>query len=71
MDRYQFLTLEIKVPSDWPVQGIHDQIMEVVQTAIAYYLSGQQVIATIGNVSALVTEEDSVSRYFFKRVLEM
>lgn len=58
----------INMPSDRPMQAIPSQIMNVVQSGIHHRLAGQQVVATIANVSAVIVENDSEIGYGFKKI---
>lgn len=71
MEGYQYLTFDIQVPSDWPVQEIRNEISLIAHNATMRYLSGEEVIVTLRNISTLVTQHDSGIGYVFKKTGEM
>lgn len=71
MEGYQYLTFDIQVPSDWPVQEIRNEISLIAHNAIMRYLFGEEVIVTVRNIPALVTQHESGIVYVFKKIEEI
>ncbi len=71
MNEYQILTSEILVPIEWPVEVGKDMVTSVVKYAISIHKTGCKVVLTIGDVSALVTYDETDQVYRLERVEEM
>lgn len=71
MSEYQTLTSEILVPREWPVEVGRGMITAVVKYAISVHETGCKVVLTIGDVSAMITNNGVDQGYRLERVEEM
>lgn len=71
MRGYQTLTSEILVPIEWPVEVGRGLITAVVKHAVSIHKTGHKIVLTIGDVSALVTNNEMGQGYRLERVEEM
>ncbi len=72
MSEYQYLTSEIQVPKEWPVEVGRNMIIHIVQDAIDHHeFKGQQTVLTIEKVSALVTANKNKPGYLLEKIEEM
>lgn len=71
MSEYQYLTSEIQVPKEWPVEIARQLFVHFVENAITRHRRGQRVVITIENVSALVTKIENKPKYLLERIEEM
>ncbi|XP_063223120.1 uncharacterized protein LOC134531351 [Bacillus rossius redtenbacheri] len=68
MNDYRVLTSEIKVPKEWPVEGIQNLIEFLAQDGICCHQSGKKFVMTVGNVSAMITTNGTRPGYVFKKI---
>ena len=71
MMEYQYLTPEIQVPQEWPIELNPALFIDILRKAIMIYLKGRRVIVNVGVVSALVTEDKKKTEYLFEKTEEM
>ena len=71
MSGYQFLTSEIQVPEEWPVEGGRAMFKDIIERAIILHCSGERVVVRIEAVSALITEDENQRGYRLERIEEM
>lgn len=68
MSQYQYLTSEIQVPKEWPVEIARQLFVRFVENAITRHRRGQQVVITIENVSAIVIKVENKPKYLLERI---
>ncbi|XP_044582816.1 uncharacterized protein LOC123263846 isoform X2 [Cotesia glomerata] len=71
MSEYQYLTSEIQVPKEWPVNIARQLFEHLVKNATIRHRKGQQVVVTIENVSAVVTKFKNKPGYILEKIEEI
>ncbi|ACE75474.1 conserved hypothetical protein [Bracoviriform indiense] len=71
MSDYQPLTPEIKVPREWPVESMQNIIVLLAQDAICCHRSGKKFAMTVGDVSAMITDNGTRPGYIFKKIKQI
>ncbi|XP_061717526.1 uncharacterized protein LOC133525241 [Cydia pomonella] len=68
---YQNMSFEREVPTEWPFQQFRNEILKMTLRATLHHSADQQVILTTNNVSALLTSNETGTRYIFRKIEEL